>query len=150
MQKQTKHSWLLICIALFLAVTLFGSIRFFEKSLFYDPLLQYFKGDYRQKPFPEMDLLRWCLSTFSRFLLNTSISLGLLWFLFRDKEIIKLLSVIYALAFMVLMSVLLALLLTKDPSNMLIFYLRRFLIQPIFLMLFIPAIYFHLRVISKK
>lgn len=136
--------------ALLVAVIGLASIRFFESILFYDPLLTYFKGDYRANPLPEMNIVKWSLSTFFRFLLNTIVSLGLIWVLFKNWEIVKFLSIVYGLVLLVCMTVLWVLFFIDQPSNMLIFYTRRFLIQPILLMLFIPAVYFHLRVVSKK
>jgi len=150
MQELTKRKKLQIGSALLLAVTIFAMIRYFEKTLFYDPLLYYFKGDYKQKAFPDIDLLKWSFHTFVRFFLNTLVSLFLVWIFFRSKEIIRLLMVIYALFFVVLMSLLSVLIVSESPSTMLLFYCRRFLIQPVLVMLFIPAIYFHLSVVSKK
>lgn len=119
-------------------------IRAFEDTLFYDPLLDYFKGDYKTMPLPEMDMLRLQLGVFFRFLLNTIISILIIWIVFWDKEILKLSLVLYGLLFVVLFAALSVIIYTADggSNQFLLFYVRRFLIQPLFLLILLPAFYF--------
>jgi exosortase F-associated protein len=150
MQNQPKSRQILIVLSLLAAVCLFVGIRALEKQLFYDPLLVYFKGDYQSKPLPEIDYLKWFLNMFLRFALNTLISLALLWIIFKNKMLLAFLSLVYVVVFVVIMLILSVALATDSPSNQLVFYARRFIIQPILLLLFLPASYFHLSVVSKK
>lgn len=137
----------LLISSLFIALLL---IRAFEKDLFYDPLLNYFEGDYKTLPIPEMNNLKLYLNVFYRFLLNSGVSIGILWFVFKDREIIKLSSILYAAVFIILFSVFLILISTanSETNPWALFYVRRFLIHPVLLLLLLPAFYFQKKKIS--
>ncbi len=119
-----------------------GTIRAFERQLFYDPFLQYFDSDFDSLPFPQVDFLKLFCGLFFRYFLNTILSLALIYGLFRDKEILKFSAFLYGF-FMVLFFIMFFVILSCFPDgNWLLFYVRRFIIQPIFLLLFIPAFYY--------
>jgi len=120
-------------------------IRAYEEALFYDPLLNFFKGSYKTDPLPDLDLFRLNTSLVFRFVLNTVIALLVLWVLFQSKEIIKFSVILYLILFVVLMISFNVIFITSEgPENHLsLFYVRRFLIQPVFLLILIPAFYFH-------
>ncbi|PWA08326.1 exosortase F system-associated membrane protein [Flavobacterium laiguense] len=129
-----------------LLVCLLATVRAFEDNLFYDPFLIYFKGDYRVLPLPEFDALLLFLGLLFRFALNTVLSLGIIYFLFKDKEIVKFSFILYILFFLILIFAFFFILyFYGNQNNLLLFYVRRFLIQPLFLILFIPAFYFQKR-----
>ncbi len=130
----------LILIFVFLLLLL----RYFEGVLFYDPLLDYFKGDYKKLPIPEMDLWRLHFNVAVRYLLNTIISLAIIWLAFKDGEILKLSGFIYLALFVMLLIPFSAILntATSDTDPWALFYIRRFLIHPVFLLLLLPAFYF--------
>ena len=119
-------------------------IRFFEDTLFYDPLLEFFKMDYKTLPLPKMDIYPLLTSVVFRFLMNTILSLAILWFVFRDKEIIKFSVILYNFLFILLFTAFIFIVFTSEgtSSHMVLFYVRRFLIQPLFLLLLLPAFYF--------
>ncbi len=119
-------------------------IRFFEDTLFYDPLLEFFKMDYKTLPLPKMDIYPLLTSVVFRFLMNTILSLVILWFVFRDKEIIKFSVVLYSFLFILLFTAFIFIVFTSEgtSSHMVLFYVRRFLMQPLFLLLLLPAFYF--------
>jgi exosortase F-associated protein len=119
-------------------------IRFFEDTLFYDPLLEFFKMDYKTLPLPKMDIYPLLTSVVFRFLMNTILSLVILWFVFRDKEIIKFSVILYSFLFILLFTAFIFIVFTSEgtSSHMVLFYVRRFLIQPLFLLLLLPAFYF--------
>ncbi|AFL80065.1 hypothetical protein Aeqsu_0554 [Aequorivita sublithincola DSM 14238] len=119
-------------------------IRAYEDSLFYDPLLEFFKMDYKTLPLPEMDTFELQTNISLRFLLNTIISLAIIWLVFRDREFIKLSGILYSLLFVLLFLVFSFIIFTAEGtgSHLVLFYVRRFLIQPLFLLLLLPAFYF--------
>lgn len=124
-------------------VVLLALIRMFEKQLFYDPFLVYFEGDYMKLPLPEFDGLKLFFGLSFRFLLNTILSLGILYFLFKDRQMIAFVSILYLFLFFVLIVAFFCILhFLKNQENLLLFYVRRFLIQPLFLILFAPAFYY--------
>lgn len=119
-------------------------IRAFEDSLFYDPLLHFFEKDYKSLPLPPMDNFALQTGIALRFLLNTLVSLAILWLVFKDREIIKLSLILYSLLFAILFLVFSFIIFTSEAQqgHFVLFYVRRFLIQPLFLLILLPAFYF--------
>lgn len=118
-------------------------IRAFENTLFYDPFLNYFKSEYANLPFPEISVVKLFLSLGFRFYLNSVISLFLLYVIFNDGKMVKFSILLYMILGSVLMiSFFFVLKFFGEESKMTLFYIRRFIIQPIFILLFIPAFYY--------
>ncbi|MEM0519501.1 exosortase F system-associated membrane protein [Aequorivita flava] len=119
-------------------------IRAFEHTLFYDPLLSFFEVDYKSMPLPQMDTFALQTGVALRFLLNTIISLAIIWQVFKDKEIIKFSLLLYSLLFVLFFMIFSFIIFTSEESSghFVLFYVRRFLIQPLFLLLLVPAFYF--------
>ena len=118
-------------------------IRAYEDSLFYDPFLDYFKSDYHNLPIPKIDNLQLIFVLFFRYFLNTALSLAIIYVLFKDIDAVKFASVLYFIFFILLLAAFFFILLRNgDTNKMGLFYVRRFLIQPIFLLLFLPAFYY--------
>jgi len=119
------------------------AIRGYETQWFYDPFLAYFKNDYLNLPFPEFDSFKLFFSMTFRFVLNAFFSLLIIYFLFKDLTITKFASILYGFLFIILMLFFFVLVsYFSESNNFLLFYIRRFIIQPLFLILLIPAIYF--------
>ena len=130
-----------ILFSVFIVLCL-GLVRTFENQLFYDPFLRYFDSDFKNLPFPEVDGCKLFFALFFRYSLNTVLSLLLIYALFRDAEILKFSSFLY-IFFLVLLFILFFVILNYFPDgNWLLFYVRRFIIQPVFILLFIPAFYY--------
>ena len=142
-QFRTLKKALKIFAIVFLGILLL-LVRAYEEILFYDPLLEYFKLDYKNSPLPEMDFILLQCGVFLRYMLNTAISLMIIWLVFLDKEIIKLSLVLYGILFIVLFLAFSVIIYTSDASTdqFVLFYVRRFLIQPLFLLILLPAFYF--------
>lgn len=122
-------------------------IRFRESVLFYDPLIDYFHGDYQNTPLPTFAKGKLMMNILFRYLLNMLLSLGLLWAVFRDRGIIKFTVVFYAVVFIVLSIVYYILLHHHTPSEYMgLFYVRRFLIQPLLVFLLLPAFFYYRKV----
>ena len=138
MNRYLRIGVILICAILLLLV------RAFEDRLFYDPLLDYFHGDYKILPLPEMDFLALLGGVAFRYFLNAIISMAIIWLVFRDKGIMKLSLLIYGLLFIVFAIIFSFIVYTSKGTDhmLLLFYVRRFLIQPIFLLILLPAFYF--------
>ena len=130
-----------------LLVLLFGLlvlIRLFENELFYDPYLLFFKSDYLHMDYPRREVLKLSLFTTLRFVLNTVISLGIIFLFFRDKSIVKFSALVYMVAYVILMIFFLYFVINpKQEDYYLFFNFRRFLIQPILLLLLVPAFYYY-------
>lgn len=125
---------------LFLLVLVLVSIRIFEESLFYDPYLDFFKTDFTNFPLPVVDKLSLFLSLFFRYSLNSIVSIFFIQIAFNDINFTKFASGLYGILFFILIIVFYVVLaFFADESKMELFYIRRFLIQPLFLLLFIPG-----------
>ncbi len=146
MLKKLLQNKLSIAIGAFL-VGLLVVIRTFEDDLFYDPFLNYFKDNYTNLPLPVVNPIKLFLSMGFRYYLNSIISIAMLYLLFRDAKIAKFSTFLYILFGSVLMiSFFFILMKLNDPNKMYVFYIRRFLIQPIFLILFSPAFYYQKKI----
>lgn len=130
-------------LGILLLVVALAMVRIFENSLFYDPLLPYFKSDYVNFPLPKFDNLQLFIGLFFRYWLNTIVSIAIIYTAFKDFGLAKFASVLYFVFFVILILVFFSVLFLYGESNkMTLFYIRRFLIQPILLLLFIPGFYF--------
>lgn len=137
MNKISKIIGVLLCIAGLILV------RWFEDFLFYDPLLYFFKNDHTSQLLPEFDDLLLLGNLALRFLMNTALSLLILWFIFSEMEVVKISTFLYSALFLLLFLAFIYYLYNSNSENYLaLFYVRRFLIQPIFLLLLVPAFYF--------
>lgn len=124
-------------------IFMFALVRTYENTLFYDPFLDYFKSDFYAKPLPAFNAFSLFLSLLFRYGLNTLLSIGLIYVVFKDMMMVKFVSLLYLIFFVFLIVCFYFLLfLYGEHNNLILFYVRRFLIQPIFVLLFIPAFYF--------
>ena len=131
-------------IVLLILFGLLVLIRVFENELFYDPYLMFFKSDYLHMDFPRREILKLSLFTTLRFVLNTAISLGIIYILFRDKSIVKFSSIVYGVAYIILMLFFLYFVINPRQEDYYLFFnFRRFLIQPLLLLLLVPAFYYY-------
>jgi exosortase F-associated protein len=118
-------------------------VRAFENQLFYDPFLQFFKYDYQNKPLPAFDKSKLAVGLLFRYVLNMFFSLGIIYLLFKKRQLLKFSTMLFILLFIVLMILFFGTLhFFEQPDYLVLFYVRRFLIQPLFLVLFIPAFYY--------
>ena len=124
-------------------VVLLATVRAYENQLFYDPFLNYFKSDFNALPLPSYNPFWLFIGLLFRYGLNTTLSLGLIYVLFRDVTMIKFASFLYIFFFLIFISLFYTIIYLYGANNdMVLFYVRRFLIQPIFVILFIPAFYY--------
>ncbi|TCN60738.1 exosortase F system-associated protein [Flavobacterium circumlabens] len=137
-----------IILAVFIVVG-FGIIRAFEKTLFYDPFLVYFDSDFKGLPFPKVDVFKLFWGLLLRYFLNTVLSLLLIYVLFQDLVILKFSTFLYGCFLVVLFGVFFVILEYFADGSWLLFYVRRFIIQPIFVLLFIPAFYYQMQGFKK-
>jgi exosortase F-associated protein len=138
MHRLTKYI-LLAGLALLLIL-----IRLYEDLLFYDPYLTFFENDYLYIDSPRREVAKLVGFTTLRYVMNTTISLAILFLVFRDKSMIKFSTLIYSIAFFILILLYLYFVINPRQEDYYLFFnIRRFLIQPIFLILLLPAFYYH-------
>ncbi|WP_299012567.1 exosortase F system-associated protein [uncultured Polaribacter sp.] len=134
---------------LFISIAALFIVRSFAAEVFYDPLIIYFKNDYLYTKIPTLDTYALMLSYTLRYSLNAIITLAIIYTVFEKKDHIKFTSIFLIIAFVIL-SVAFTFLLNNQFKNgyLLPFYIRRFLIHPLFLLILLPAFYF--QKINKK
>ncbi|WP_299227256.1 exosortase F system-associated protein [uncultured Psychroserpens sp.] len=130
-----------------LVLVLFGLlvlIRVFEDELFYDPYLLFFKSDYLHMDFPRREVMKLTLFTSLRYVLNSAISIGIIYLFFKDKSIVKFSILIFSVAYIILLILFLYFVINPRQEDYYLFFnFRRFLIQPILLLLLLPAFYYY-------
>ena len=131
-------------IIIVLLIVLLFLVRAFEEQLFYDPLNSYFQNDYLYKKIPSLDRWNLLLHLFYRYIVNSLISLAIIHLVFRNKKIIKFSQLFFAISFLVLIvAFFFSLRNNLEGGYLFTFYIRRFLIQPLFLLILLPAFYYH-------
>ena len=133
-----------IVIILLLFGVLIG-LRAFASQLFYDPLDAFFKGEFQGQQLPEMIKGKLLLHTCLRSVTTGIISVLIINFWFNDRSKTQLTVFILAGTtnlFFILFWLIIGL---DEPPLEVLFYLRRFLIQPLILILLIPAFYYEKR-----
>lgn len=132
---------IILILVLFILLVL---IRVFENELFYDPYLSFFKNDYLHIDSPRREVFKLTMYTSLRYILNSGISLGIIYLFFKDKSILKFSSGVFGIAYIILIALFLYFVIhPRQEDYYLFFNLRRFLIQPILLLLLLPAFYYY-------
>jgi exosortase F-associated protein len=140
LNKYQDRIWNITIITLL--IVLLALVRGFENQLFYDPFLEYFKKDFNSLALPFYDVTQLFLGLLFRYTINMVLSLAILYVIFKEIEMIQFTSILYGFFFLVLMIAFFMVLTYGGEYKEALFYIRRFLIQPIFLILFIPAFYY--------
>lgn len=141
MQKSKSGIGGIQLAGIFALIVVFACIRIFENHLFYDPLNLFFKQQ-QSKVLPHYDTMRLFLGIAFRYLLNGLVSLAILWVAFKDRQVIQLSALLYLVFFVIIAAALFIALKSNEPNLLLVFYLRRFLIHPLLILLFLPAFYY--------
>lgn len=125
-----------------IGLTLLVLVRFYAEILFYDPLLKFFKTHHTTDPLPDFDTGKLLAHMILRYLINGAISIGLLGVIFQKKEVVRFSVLLYGVVLPLLITVFLILLHISEAGHQLpLFYVRRFLIHPLLLLLLVPAFY---------
>ena len=118
-------------------------IRAFEKELFYDPFIVFFQNDYLYTKMPDFDTSLLFVNLFFRYALNSLISIAIIYLVFKKLGYVILASKLYVFAFLLLSLVYYFLLMDGFENGYLLpFYIRRFLVHPLFLLLLLAALYY--------
>lgn len=135
----------------FLGVLGLVAIRGVEDHFFYDPFLPFFKSANHSATFPNFEWGRLILSHLFRFGLNTVFSLIIIHFLFQNKQWTKQAFILIALVFVIVFPIYLLCIYDRFQFGYLFsFYVRRFVIQPLTLLLIIPIFYYRRNMIQNS
>ena len=149
------NKWIRIGLVIVSFLTLI-LIRSIASKTFYDPFIEFFKNDYLTTTFPAYETPKLFINLFCRHLINTLVSLAIIYFLFQKKQLITFSIKLITFSIKFLFSLCLChrlnyflLLETSFSSGYLFaFYIRRMLIHPIFLLVLLPAFYYQNKVVS--
>ena len=132
-------NWFLVALGIFGLI----SVRIFEEQLFYDPFLNYFHEANKNAYFPDFVWGKLILNYLFRFFLNLIISAAVIYFIFKNKDWTFQAIVLMILVFIITFSLYLYCIHTQFEIGYLFsFYMRRFVIQPLILLLIIPLFYY--------
>lgn len=130
-------------ILIFAGILGLVSVRFLEDKIFYDPFLEFFKADYKVAQVPDFIWGKLMLSHFFRFALNLIFSAIVVHFMFLNKKWTIQAVFLMAVAFLFFFPIYLWCLYSKmEIGSLFTFSVRRFVIQPIILLLIIPIFYY--------
>lgn len=120
------------------------AVRFFEEALFFDPLREFYHGVYlNTSTAPDFNLFQSWISISLRYALNSALSLLILYVAFTSAAVMRFAFWLYGVSWVVLSIIFLLMASDLQPDKfMTLFYIRRFLIQPLFILLLLPAFYY--------
>lgn len=125
-------------------------VRMLEDQIFYDPFLSYFHEANKNLPFPDFDWGRLIAGHFFRFILNLIFSCVIIHFLFKNKAWTLQGAVLITLVFFITFPIYLYCIADRfDTGYLFSFYMRRFVIQPLILLLIIPLFYYRQKIMQK-
>jgi exosortase F-associated protein len=131
---------ILIILFLFMLLIL---VRGFANELFYDPFIVYFIDDFLHKPIPGFSGSKLLFDLFYRYTLNTFISLLIIYVAFQNRNFVIFSIKFYIVAFIILILTFFIILKGELANGYLFaFYIRRFIIHPLFVLLLLPAFYY--------
>ena len=131
---------ILIILLLFMLLIL---VRGFANELFYDPFIVYFIDDYLHEPIPVFSGSKLLFDLFYRYTLNTIISLLIIYVAFQNRNFVIFSIKFYIIAFIILILTFFIILKGELANGYLFaFYIRRFLIHPLFVLLLFSAFFY--------
>lgn len=140
-------NWFLV----FVGIAGLIAVRMLEDKIFYDPLLTYFLKSKYELVFPNFDWGKLILSHLFRFFLNLFFSCVIIHFLFKNKEWTiqgaALITIVFAITFPIYLFCLYD---KFETGYLFCFYIRRFVIQPLILLLIVPLFYYRKQVLLKS
>lgn len=144
-QKLLQNKKRLVLVILFVLGLVL--VRAFENELFYDPFLDFFKDDFQNQLLPSYESMPLFFGLLFRYTLNSLFTVLIIKTIFEQESIVKLTVFLLLIFFFVFVIAMFSILhFSKHPDYLSLFYIRRFLIQPLFLILFIPAFYYQKKV----
>ena len=140
-------SWLLVLAGVCGLV----GVRMLEDAIFYDPFLNYFHEANKNISLPQFEWGKLILSHLFRFILNLFFSCIIIHFLFKNKEWTMqgavLITVIFAITFPIYLYCIYN---QFEIGYLFSFYMRRFVIQPLILLLIVPLFYYRKQMLQKN
>lgn len=139
-------NWLLVLIGIAGLI----SVRILEDQLFYDPFLGYFHEADKSIAFPSFEWGRLIIGYLFRFILNLFFSCLIIHSMFKDKRWTLQGAVLIIIFFIITFPIYLYCIYDRFEIGYLFsFYMRRFVIQPLILLLIIPMFYYRKQIVTR-
>ncbi|WP_332453271.1 exosortase F system-associated membrane protein [Chryseobacterium aquaticum] len=140
-------SWLLVLAGVCGLV----GVRMLEDAIFYDPFLNYFHEANRNISLPQFEWGKLIVSHLFRFILNLFFSCIIIHFLFKNKEWTMQGAVLITIIFAITFPIYLYCIYNQFEIGYLFsFYMRRFVIQPLILLLIVPLFYYRKQMLKEN
>ncbi|MCX8522378.1 exosortase F system-associated protein [Chryseobacterium formosus] len=140
-------SWFLV----FLGICGLMGVRMLEDQIFYDPFLNFFHEADKSQAFPAFEWGKLIGSHVFRFVLNLIFSCIIIHFMFKNKEWTIQGAVLITIIFAITFPIYLFCIYNKfDIGYLFSFYMRRFVIQPLILLLIIPLFYYRKQILANN
>lgn len=140
-------NWIIVILGIFGLI----GVRMTEDRLFYDPFLDYFHLANKDAVFPDFVWFKLVLNYLFRFLLNLILSAVVVHFIFKNKQWTVQAMVLMLIVFAITFPLYLYAISTKFEIGYLFsFYMRRFVIQSLILLLIIPLFYYRKHTLSQS
>lgn len=140
-------NWLIVVLGIFGLI----GVRFMEDQLFYDPFIEYFRFADQSLDPPTFEWIRLIVSHLFRFSLNLLFSAIVIHFMFRNLrwtfQGIVLISLVFAITFPLYLYCVST---QFNIGYLFSFYMRRFVIQPLILLLIVPMFYYRKRILENQ
>ncbi|SHE68661.1 exosortase F system-associated membrane protein [Chryseobacterium takakiae] len=140
-------SWFVVILGVFGLI----AVRVLEDRLFYDPFLDYFREVNKNQHFPDFEWGKLIAGNLFRFFLNLFFSCLIIHFWFNNKRWTIQGAFLMVIVFAITFPIYLYCISDRFESGYLFsFYMRRFVIQPLILLLIIPLFYYRKRVMEQR
>ncbi|NIF05543.1 exosortase F system-associated protein [Chryseobacterium sp. Tr-659] len=140
-------NWLLIIAGILGLVC----VRVLEGTLFYDPFLDYFHEANKNITFPAFEWGRLVAGHLFRFILNLVFSCLIIYGLFKNKQWTLQGAIMMVIVFAISFPIYLYCISNKFEIGYLFsFYMRRFVIQPLIILLIVPMFYYRKQMMHKE
>ena len=140
-------SWLIVFFAVFGLI----GVRILEDQIFYDPFINYFHIANKHAHFPDFEWFKVIINYVLRFGFNLILSAIIIHFIFKNKDCTVQAVILMLIIFAITLPIYLYCIDTKFEIGYLFsFYIRRFVIQPLILLMIIPLFYYRKLLLSKK
>lgn len=127
------------------------SVRALEDKIFYDPFLNYFHEANKNISFPPFEWGKLIVGHLFRFILNLFFSCVIIHFIFKNKTWTIQGALLIAIIFAITFPIYLYCIYDKFEIGYLFsFYMRRFVIQPLILLLIVPMFYYRKQVLERN
>lgn len=139
--------WIIVLLAVFGLI----GVRFVEEKIFYDPFLDFFHEANKKANFPDFQWAKLILNYLFRFVLNLLLSVTIVYFIFKRKDWAIQAALLILLVFAITFPFYLYCIYTQfDTGYLFSFYMRRFVIQPLILLLIVPLFYYRKQILKQK